>query len=426
MAFVRGLKHVSSMSVLGELDVDGQRERALESVTASLSAAATREEILRSILRVGSEVLASSAAVAYLKSAEGEGLALVAHVGITDAVAAAVDGMPLASNYPVARAMREGGPVWIPSAETLDREFPEFSRAVDGAFARQSVVALPLRVGGVVVGGLGYAFPEAHAFNPGERSFLTTLAARCETAMERASLYEESQRCRAEAEALLRFHEVVSGILAHDLKNPLAAVLMNARILRTESSERARAIGARIVTSSERMARMIEQIVEWTRLRSKGAKLKLSRTSCDLGEIVGEIVSELRVHKGDVPIEIEANGDLRGSWDADRLGQAIQNVIGNGLEHATRPGVNVSLTGSADAVRLVVANEGQIDAARLPSLFEPFQLDGARPAQRRRGLGLGLFITREIVNAHDGRIEIQSAEGPRVAFVVTLPRAEAA
>ena len=131
--------------------------------------------------------------------------------------------------------------------EILAHDFPEFERAVRGAFARQAIVALPLRVSGELVGGLGLAFPETHAFDRGERAFMTTLAERCEAAMERARLYEESQRARAaaeasraEIEALLRSHEIVAGILAHDLKNPLAAVLMNARLLRLTSTPSAR------------------------------------------------------------------------------------------------------------------------------------------------------------------------------------------
>jgi K+-sensing histidine kinase KdpD len=404
-------------------EVEAGRERALESVTAQLSAAATRQEILRAMLSVGSRVLASSAAAAYLRA--GDVLTLVAHAGLSDAVAAKIDGLPLASSYPVPRAIREGSPVWIPSAAALDRDFPEFSRDFSGVFDGQAVVALPLRVGGEIVGGLGFGFPSEHAFDAGERSFLSTLAARCETAMERASLYEESQRCRAEAEALLRFHEVVSGILAHDLKNPLAAVLMNARILRSEESARARAIGTRIVSSGERMARMIEQILEWTRLHTKGARQEISRTSCDLGQIVAEIVGELRAQNGDVPIAVEATGDLRGTWDADRLARAVSNVVGNAIEHATRPGVAISLAGEPDCVRLTVANEGHVDAALLPTIFEPFQTQGGRARPGRRGLGLGLFITRELVLAHEGRIEV-AAHGSQVVLTLTFPRAPSA
>jgi signal transduction histidine kinase len=302
---------------------------------------------------------------------------------------------------------------------------------VRGTFARQAIVALPLRVGGELVGGLGLAFPETHAFDRGERAFMTTLAERCEAAMERARLYEESQRARAaaeasraEIEALLRSHEIVAGILAHDLKNPLAAVLMNARLLRDADAERPRTIGRRILTSGERMSRMIDQILEWTRMKAGPGWITLERAPCDLGAITDEAVSELRARKGDVPLVVETRGDLSGSWDADRLAQVVSNLVGNALDHASRPGVSVSLDGDGPDVRLFVANEGRIDEQILPVIFEPFhgRAFGARAKGRGGGLGLGLYITRQIVLAHGGRVELEPGPPDRVAFAVTLPR----
>src|SRR5437868_2352143 len=126
------------------------RESALETVTAGLSAAATREDILRSILSAGNRVLPSSAGVAYLKSRAGDSLDLVAHEGVPGALAAKNATIPLTSAYPVAQAMREARPIWVSSRKDLDREFPDFARVVDGAFEHQSIVALPLRVAGIV------------------------------------------------------------------------------------------------------------------------------------------------------------------------------------------------------------------------------------------------------------------------------------
>ena len=164
---------------LAELELESRREAALQTVTAELSAAATRPQILNAILEEGSRVLASSAASAYLLSEGGASLSLVARRGISDEIARTLDGLPLASNYPVARSVREGQPVWVSSQQSLARDFPEFERAMSGAFERQAVVALPLRVNGQIVGGLGFAFPEQHPFDRGERAFMMTLAARC-------------------------------------------------------------------------------------------------------------------------------------------------------------------------------------------------------------------------------------------------------
>jgi signal transduction histidine kinase len=231
---------------------------------------------------------------------------------------------------------------------------------------------------------------------------------------------------RPEVEDLLRFNEAVAGILAHDLRNPLAAVLMNARLLRGDVSvERVRTIGARIVTSGERMSRMIDQILDWARVRSDAGHIQLARAACDLAAIADEVVAELKGRKGDAPIVVEARGDLHGHWDADRLAQVVSNLVGNGLDHALRPGVVLSLDGAADVVRIVVENEGAIEDELLPVLFEPFRGRASGAKGRGKGLGLGLYITRQIIVAHGGTVELARAPHGRITFTVTLPRAPA-
>jgi signal transduction histidine kinase len=421
-----------------EVELAASRDAALCAVTAGVSSAVTRTQVLEAVLDESSRVLRSSVGTAYLVSrrADGDVLDLVARRGVPDALARSFDGLPLSSNYPVARSVREGAAVWVPSRETLAQDFPEFDRAVavgfEGGFVGQAVAALPLRVRGEVVGGIGLAFPEVHVFDDGERTFLTTMASRCESAMERARLYEESQearaaaeRSRAEAEALLRSHEIVAGILAHDLKNPLAAVLMNGRLLRDAETDRTRSIGRRIVTSGERMARMIDQILEWTRLRAGAGMLTVERAPCDLGSIVEGVVTEVRTRKPDADIIVEASGDLGGEWDGERLAQMVSNLVGNAVEHAGQPGVFVTVEGRGEDVRFRVANEGSIDEQIVPTIFEPFHGRERGSRHRGRGLGLGLYITREIVSAHGGQIALDPDAIGRVRFTVTLPRARA-
>jgi signal transduction histidine kinase len=418
---------------LADGELEARREAALCAVTASVSSAVTRAQVLEAVLDQSSRVLRSSAGTAYVVARRADGaevLNLVARRGLPDAFARSFDALPLSSNFPVARSVREGAAVWVPSRETLAQDFPEFEASLDRGFAGQAVAALPLRVGGEVIGGIGLAFPEVHVFDDDERTFLTTMASRCESAMERARLYEESQearaaaeRSRAEAEALVRSHEIVAGILAHDLKNPLAAVLMNGRLLRDADTERTRAIGRRIVTSGERMARMIDQILEWTRLRAGAGLIRLEPMRCDLAAIIDEVVTELRTRKPEAHIVVEARGDLSGEWDGDRLAQVISNLVGNAIDHAGQPGVFVTAEGHGQDVRLCVANEGRIDEQILSTIFEPFHGRERGSRHRGRGLGLGLYITRQIVSAHGGRVELDPEAAGRVCFTVTLPRA---
>jgi signal transduction histidine kinase len=420
----------------GERSLEAKRESTLQSVTAGLSSAATHEDILRVILDGAGRSLATSAAVAYLSSKDKDdkaSLTLVAHVGLTEKIARTCASLSIDSQFPVARSMREGKPLWL-AERALAESFSDVERAVRDAFARQALVALPLRVRGEVIAGLGFAFPEAQPFDQGERAFLTTLAERCESAMERALLYEESQAARAaaeqsrsDAEAMLRFNEIVAGILAHDLKNPLAAVLMNARLLRN-GEPRERAIGERIVSSGERMTRMIDQILDWTRVRSDAGHVRLVRAECDLLAVAEQVVGELRTRSNKVEpaIVLQAHGSLRGRWDADRLAQVVSNLVANGLDHAKGGDVTLRLDGQVDGhddlVRLVVENQGEIEDDLWPVIFEPFRGRAAGARGRGRGLGLGLYISRQIVLAHGGQLVVERAPGARIVFTVTLPR----
>lgn len=237
-------------------------------------------------------------------------------------------------------------------------------------------------------------------------------------------LRAQAERSRAEAESLAGMIELVAGILAHDLKNPLAAVLMNARLLREAETERESRIGARIVTSALRMSRMIDQVLAWARLRE--GWIGIARTDGDLGAITEEVVAELRDQRPEAQIAVKTRGDLGGSWDVDRLAQVVSNLVGNAIEHASRPGVAVSLDGADAEVRLAVSNDGAIDDELLPVLFEPFRGRAVGATTRGRGLGLGLYMTRQIIQAHGGRVELERGPGPRVTFVVALPRTSAA
>jgi two-component system sensor histidine kinase/response regulator len=118
-------------------------------------------------------------------------------------------------------------------------------------------------------------------------------------------------------------------------------------------------------------------------------------------------------------------GDLSGTWDGDRLGQVVSNLVGNAVQHGAKGGaITVEVDGTDETtVRLRVHNFGSVSAEALPVLFEPFERMAAHPTSqaRKAGLGLGLFIAREIARGHGGDVGVQSSE-ERTTFEVTLPR----
>jgi two-component system sensor histidine kinase/response regulator len=220
----------------------------------------------------------------------------------------------------------------------------------------------------------------------------------------------------------LRLNEMFTAVLGHDLRTPLGAIMTSAAVLPHLSNDEAVGKAAlRIVSSGKRMSRMIEDMLDLARTRLAGGLL-LKPEPADLGALVQPVVQEQQAAFPDRGIEVLHEGDLTGTWDAGRLAQVVSNLVGNALQHGNGgEAIQIRLDGTELDVVLSVRNAGCIPADLLPHIFDPF-----RGAQRERGrdegLGLGLYIVRKIVEAHNGSVDVQSPEGKHTLFRVSLPR----
>ena len=213
-------------------------------------------------------------------------------------------------------------------------------------------------------------------------------------------------------------------ILAHDLRTPVTAAKLAADgILRRSQDPRALDYARSIVSSLLRMNGMIEQLLDFARFRQgRGVRLRLG--AANLGDLTREVLREIEVANPRASLRMTVAGDLDGAWDADRLAQVVSNLASNAVQHGVpdRP-VSVELDGrDRDVVRLRVTSAGVIPQDEIPSLFEPF-----RPSTSAKGagggLGLGLFIAREITRVHGGDISLRTREDEGLTtFEVTLPR----
>jgi phosphoserine phosphatase RsbU/P len=236
----------------------------------------------------------------------------------------------------------------------------------------------------------------------------------------------ERTRVQQEREHLLEnlnLNERFCSVLAHDLRTPLAAILMNAQLLSRRGRDSASvSVADRIAASAERMTRMIAQLLDVSRARSL-AGIPIERRPIDLAHVCREGVAEILSAHPDRKVEFEALGDCTGEWDPDRLAQVLSNLLANAVHHS-EPGsrVTVRLDGTGeDVVELRATNQAAIPAHLLPVLFEPFE-HFTRAQQGQRGLGLGLYIAREIARGHGGRIDVHTQGGETTTFIVTLPR----
>jgi len=335
--------------------------------------------------------------------------------------------------------MRSGEPLFIP---TIPRQMlldaardPEHLALID-RLALTSYMGIPLKSGGRVIGVISLAMAESgRRYDPEDLEFAQTLADRAALAIENARLFLEVARSREllatqladetrrryEAENTSRFAETFVGILGHDLRNPLNAISMTARLLERKEAFDPRAI-RRILSSTERMSNMVAQLLDLTRSRLAGG-ITIERRAIHLGQMILEVMDELRRTHPEREIRFEQRGDDSALGDQDRLAQVVSNLVGNAVEHgdAASP-VVVTLEASGDFSELTVHNAGRpIPRDLQPVIFDPFRRTTAR-GDLARGLGLGLFISQQIVLAHGGTIELSSSLEEGTTFTVRLPR----
>jgi two-component system sensor histidine kinase/response regulator len=235
-------------------------------------------------------------------------------------------------------------------------------------------------------------------------------------------LRAENERLAEELAHTVRLNDLFAATLGHDLRNPLGAMLMSATILsrKVEDESLKRAIG-RILTAGNRMNHMITELLDFTRARApNGLRMECART--DIAVVFRQALDEISSQgtKG-LHSTFESLGDPRGWWDPNRLAQVASNLLDNVARMGTPEGeIDVRIDGrESEGVSVEVRCSGSLPPEQLARVFEPFQ--GGDLHNRRGGLGLGLFIARQIATAHGGTIDVRSNDDS-MTFSLSLPR----
>jgi signal transduction histidine kinase len=216
------------------------------------------------------------------------------------------------------------------------------------------------------------------------------------------------------------------GVLGHDLRNPIAAASMAGETLkRLESPDsRQMALASHVVEATHRATRILNDLLAFTR-SAFGTDIPIVRAPMDMGRLGTELVEEMRSLAKGRTIQIEIVGDSEGAWDKGRIGQVFSNLISNGIEYSfPNSTIAVTVEGNASDVMIAVHNKGDpIAEDKLTTIFEaltrghPSQTDPQGPSH----LGLGLYITKQIVLAHEGNIGVTSDKSG-TTFTARLPR----
>ena len=221
----------------------------------------------------------------------------------------------------------------------------------------------------------------------------------------------------------LRLSEMFVAILGHDLRTPLTTILTSTELLRrSPDPETVLQIAERVRSGVRHMQTLVENVLDLARARLAGG-IPLNREEVDLAALIGSSVQEHQAVSPQVHFNVSTQGNLRGEWDADRLKQVLSNLLGNALQHgdAGKP-VDVIADGTRpESISVTVGNSGRIPPDALPHVFDPFAA-ARRQRARNEGLGLGLYIVRQIVGAHGGDVGVHVENDARTVFRFTLPR----
>jgi signal transduction histidine kinase len=240
------------------------------------------------------------------------------------------------------------------------------------------------------------------------------------TCLEYSAIALEAALRSERERATTRFHQEMVGIVGHDLRGPLSAFSLGLGLLQETADAQTRATLVRLGRSSKRMQRIVDQLLDVTRARI-GAGMPMDPKRIGLRSLVRGVLDEMRLARPESSFELTGD-EIEGSWDRDRIEQVVSNLVGNAAQYGRR-GDPIELTVSTcdGAAHLRVHNTnkaGPIPPETIASMFDPFAR--GTHTERADGLGLGLYIVQQIVNAHSGVIRVTSNQDG-TTFDVQLP-----
>lgn len=327
------------------------------------------------------------------------------------------------SPHPAAECLRTGEPILMPDIPD-DRlrtlcEDDEHMKLIRELGTRSSL-AVPLLAGGAPVGALTMGSGAPGRYGPAELELVQEVAHRAAIAIDNARLYREVQRA-------VRVRDEFLAVASHELRTPMTALLLSLQTL-LRAARPGRPIDVLAVSRSatlaarqgDRLNHLVDGLLDVSRIET--GRLPLALAEVDLGEVVRDVVErfEPALTRAGCPVSIRGDASVMGRWDRSRLDQVVTNLLANAVKFGLGKPIEIVLEEHAGVARLVVRDHGiGIDEDEQPRIFERFAR--AVSSSNYGGLGLGLYISRCIVEAHGGRIGVVSQRASGSTFTIELP-----
>ena len=328
------------------------------------------------------------------------------------------------SPAPAARVLSDGKPLLVSNMdEAMSRDYTtdDWHLELIRQLGTASVMVVPLVARDTMLGALSLASGSPGRYGPPDLELATEIGRRAALAMDNARLLRETQQA-------VQLRDDFLSVASHELRTPVTSLMITvAHLLRAGESRRPLSTESlygglnRVKHSAERLRRLTDELLDVTRIQQ--GQLELAPVTVDLRALVREVVEGLEpeLAAAHCAVRVEAPEEVMGVWDPSRLEQVITNLLTNSIKFGPGRPIEVSVCDSAENVQFSVRDHGVgIDPARKPFLFNRFER--AVSSAHYGGLGLGLYISRRIVQAHGGNLRVDSEPGQGATFTATLPR----
>lgn len=395
----------------------------LQSLTASLSRSLTLAQVAEVIVEQCLVAFGAQACSLAVPSPDGASLQIQNGVGPRPEVLAQAT-MRLEDRMPPCEAARTGNLLLLRSLEELSELFPDCARALPSGYPVRAVACIPLAVDGRSLGVVTAAFHRPHRFGDSERALMLTASRLCAQALERASLYEAEKRAHTELQKAIDTRDEFLSLASHELRTPLTVVTLQLERAIRFGHEKDSARMWNALTAAERsagrLARLVDNLLDVSQVRANRMLLELERV--ELGEALREVAERFcdELARSGSELEIKVDSPVVGLWDRLRIELVASNLLSNAIKFGAGKPIFVGAVQLGQTARLTVRDGGlgvlPEDQERIFRRFER-----AVSARHFGGLGLGLWATRQSVEALGGTIEVKSEPGVSSTFVVSLP-----
>ncbi len=403
------------------------RASSLLGIAAEISALESLDHVLERIVAEAASLLGMEKAQLLLFGEDG--LETTVSVSAGNETVRVVHQQPLREQGLGGLAASTGEPAWT-ADYAVDERFSAAAQEAVWAEGIRSAIAVPLQAGSRVIGVLYVGSVSVNQFQEEDVSVLVGFASHAAIAIENARLFSEAGKVEALRELDTLRSQLVSTV-SHELRTPLAGIkAYTTALLRTDvkrSERMQREYLSAIDQDADRLTTLVEESLDMSRIRA--GMPGLNREALSPAGVIERAVAAMRPVAKRRPITVELEPDLPPFWgDPERVHQVLGNLLTNALNFSKPPApVTVSARLVGEDIRFAVADQGVgVRTDEFERIFEPFyRSDGGRVVQPV-GTGLGLAICKGLVEAHGGRIWVESEAGKGSTFYFTLPTRPAA